>query len=101
MRQRARGDNFSVCYRRKQMDVSDHVGLKNLRRASQIFLIAPCLFYKCLYNMGPNNIREMFLFRTNKYDLRGFCKLDQPTYLADACIGHISTSLHAQDYGIQ
>ena len=32
--------------------------------------------------MGPNNIREMFLFRTNKYDLRGFCKVDQPTYFS-------------------
>ena len=30
--------------------------------------------------MRPNNIREMFLFRANKYDLRGFCKLDQPIY---------------------
>lgn len=56
----------------------DHVGLKTLehRRYSH----ALCLFYKCLYKMGPNNIREMFLFRNNKYDLRGFCKLDQPTY---------------------
>ena len=24
----------------------------------------------------------MFLFRTNNYDLRGFCKLDQPTYFS-------------------
>ena len=24
----------------------------------------------------------MFLFRTNKYDLRGFCTLDQPTYFS-------------------
>ena len=38
------------------------------------------LFDKCLYNMGPNSIREMFLFHNNKYHLRDFCKLNQPTY---------------------
>ena len=27
------------------------------------------LFYKCLYDMGPNNIKEMSLFRNNEYDL--------------------------------
>ena len=30
--------------------------------------------------MEPNNIKEMFLFRNDEYDLRGFCKLNQPTY---------------------
>ena len=30
--------------------------------------------------MGSNNIKEMVLFRNNEYDLRGFCKLNQPTY---------------------
>ena len=56
----------------------DYVGLKTLEHRRYSYAL--CLFYKCLYNMGPNNIREMFLFRINKYDLRGFCKLDQPTY---------------------
>ena len=60
------------------IDLLTYVGLKVLehRRYSH----ALSLFYKCLYNMGPNNIKEMFLFRNNEYDLRGFCKLNQPTY---------------------
>ena len=58
----------------------DHVGLKTLEHCRSSYAL--CLFYKCLYNMGPNNIREMLLFRTNKYDLRGFCKLDQPIYFS-------------------
>ena len=58
----------------------DHVGLKTLEHRRYSYAL--CLFYKCLYNMGPNNIREMFLFRTNNYDLRGFCKLVQPTYFS-------------------
>ena len=58
----------------------DQVGLKTLEHRRYSYAL--CLFYKCLYNMGPNNIREMFLFRTNKYDLRGFCKLDQPIYFS-------------------
>ena len=58
----------------------DQVGLKTLEHRRYSYAL--CLFYKCLYNMGPNNIRKMFLFRTNKYDLRGFCKLDQPIYFS-------------------
>ena len=30
--------------------------------------------------MGPINIKEMFIFRNNEYDLRGFNKLHQPAY---------------------
>ena len=55
-------------------DLLTYVGLKTVehRRYSH----ALSLFYKCLYNMGPNNSKEMFLFRN---DLRGcFCKLNQP-----------------------
>ena len=37
-------------------------------------------FYKCMYNMGPNYIKEMFLFHQNDHDLRGFLKLKQHTY---------------------
>ena len=49
--------------------------------------------------MGPNNIKEIFLFRNNEYDLRGFCKLNKPTYNSrfNLYIGHIITS--PQDYG--
>ena len=38
------------------------------------------LFYKCMYNMGPNYIKELFSFRSIDYNLRGFCKLNQPSY---------------------
>ena len=55
-----------------------YVGLKTLEYRSYSHALS--LFYKCLYNMGPNNIKEMFLFRNNEYELRGFCKLNQPTY---------------------
>ena len=58
----------------------DHVGLKTLEHCRSSYAL--CLFYKCLYNMGPNNITETLLFRTNKYDLRGFCKLDQAIYFS-------------------
>ena len=30
--------------------------------------------------MGPINIKEMFIFRNNEYDLRGFNKLKTPAY---------------------
>ena len=59
-------------------DLLTYVGLKTLEHRR--FSHALSLFYKCLYNMGSNNIKEMFLFRNNEYDLRGFCKLNQPTY---------------------
>ena len=54
------------------------ISVKSLehRRYSQALI----LFYKCMYNMGPNYIKEMFLFRQNDYDLIGFWKLNQPTY---------------------
>ena len=55
-----------------------YVGLKTLEHRR--FSHALSLFYKCLYNTGSNNIKEMFLFRNNGYDLRGFCTLNQPTY---------------------
>ena len=55
-----------------------YVGLKTLEYRSYSHALS--LFYKCLYNTGPNNIKEMFLFRNNEYELRGFCKLNQPTY---------------------
>ena len=59
-------------------DLLTYVELKTLvhrRYAHALFF-----FYKCLYNMGPNNINEMFLFRNNEYDLKGFRKLNQSTY---------------------
>ena len=59
-------------------DLLNYVELKTLvhrRYAHALFF-----FYKCLYNMGPNNINEMFLFRNNEYDLKGFRKLNQSTY---------------------
>ena len=59
-------------------DLLTYVRLKTLEHRR--FSHALSLFYKCLYNMGSNNIKEMVLFRNNEYDLRGFCKLNQPTY---------------------
>lgn len=59
-------------------DLLNYVGLKSLEHHRYSHALS--LFYKCLYNVGPNKIREMFLFRINEYDLRGFCKLNQPTY---------------------
>ena len=38
------------------------------------------LFYKCLHNMGPTYIRQLFSLRSNERNLRGFCKLNQPAY---------------------
>ena len=76
-------------------DLLTDVDLRNLehRRYSP----SPTLFYKCLYNMGPNYIKEMFLFRNNGYDLRGFLSLIILPITVDLCIGHIITS--PQDYG--
>ena len=75
----------------------DHVGLKTLEHPRYSYAL--CLFYKCLYNMGPNNIREMFLFRTKKYmTSEASASLISLSILPDSCIGHTSMSL--QDYGI-
>ena len=29
--------------------------------------------------MGPNYIKELFSLRSSNYDLRGYCKVNQPT----------------------
>ena len=59
-------------------ELLNHVDLKTLehRRYSH----ALTLFYKCMYNMGPISIKEMFIFRNYEHDLGGFNKLHQPTY---------------------
>ena len=49
-----------------------------------------------MYNMGPINIKEMFIFRNNEYDLRGFNNINLPVTV-NLCLGHIFTS--PQDYG--
>ena len=51
-------------------DLLTDVDLKTLeyRRYSH----ALTLFYKCIYNMGWDNIKETLLFRNNEHDLRGF-----------------------------
>ena len=72
-----------------------HVDLKTLehRRYSH----ALTLFYKCMYNMGPINIK-MFIFRNNEYDdLEALTSYINLPITVDLCTGHISTSL--QDYG--
>ena len=76
-------------------DLLTYVGLKVLehRRYSH----ALSLFYKCLYNIGPNNIKEMSLFRNNEYDLEASASLISLPITVDSCIGHIITS--PQDYG--
>ena len=60
-------------------DLLTHVDLKTLehRRYSHALI----LFHKCMYNMRPINIKEMFIFRNNEYDLRGFNKLLHKSYL--------------------
>ena len=55
-------------------DLLTYVGLKTLEHRRYSHALSP--FYKCLYNMGPNNIKQMFSFRNNVYDLRGFRKLN-------------------------
>ena len=59
-------------------DLLTYVDLKTLehRRYSH----ALTLFYKCMYNKGPINIKEIYVFRNNEYDLGGFNKLHQPAY---------------------
>ena len=59
-------------------DLLQLVDLKSLehRRYTQ----GLSLFYKCMFNMGPNYIKELFSFRSNEHNLRGFCKLNQPSY---------------------
>ena len=76
-------------------DLLTYVGLKVLehRRYSH----ALSLFYKYLYNIGPNNIKEMSLFRNNEYDLEASASLISLPITVDSCIGHIITS--PQDYG--
>ena len=59
-------------------DPLTYVDLKILEHLR--YFHAVTLFYKCMYNMGPINIKEVFLFRNNEYDLRGFNKLHQPIY---------------------
>ena len=59
-------------------DLITYVGLKTVEHSRYSPDLS--LFYKCLYNLGPNNIKEMFLFHNDEYNLRGFCKLNQPTY---------------------
>ena len=77
-------------------DLLTYVGLKTLepRRYSH----ALTRFYKCLYNMGLNNIKEMFLSRNNKYDLRGFCKLNQPTYNSPQGYGTICLTICKESF---
>jgi len=36
--------------------------------------------YKSLFITGPNYIKELFSLRSNDHDLRGYCKLNQPTF---------------------
>ena len=56
-------------------DLLTHVDLKTLEHCRCSHALT--LFYKCMYNMGPINIKEMFIFRNNEYDLRGFNNLHQ------------------------
>ena len=38
------------------------------------------LLYKSLFITGPSYIKELFSLRSSNYDLRGYCKLNQPTF---------------------
>ena len=68
----------------------DHVGLTTLEHRRYSYAL--CFFYICLYNMGPNNIREMFLFVLINMTSEASASLISLSILADSCIGHISTS---------
>ena len=59
-------------------DLLTLVDLKTLehRRYSQALVLC----HKCMYNIGPKYFKEMFLLRQSENDLRGFRKLNQPTY---------------------
>ena len=46
------------------------------RRYSQALVLC----HKCMYNMGPNYCKEMFLSRQSENDLRGFRKVNHLTY---------------------
>ena len=59
-------------------DLLTHVDLKTLEHRQ--YSRALTLFYKCMYNMEPISIKEMFIFRSNEHDLRGFNKPHQPAY---------------------
>ena len=55
-----------------------YVDLKTLEHRK--YSHALTFFYKCMHNMGPISIKEMFIFRNNEHDLKGFNKLHHPTY---------------------
>jgi len=44
------------------------------------YVQARILLYKSLFIAGPNYIKELFSLRSSNYDLRGYCKLNQPTF---------------------
>ena len=76
-------------------DLITYVALKTLehRRYSR----ALSLFYKCLYNMGPNNIRGRSYFIIMNMTSEASASLISLPITVDLCIGHIITS--PQDYG--
>ena len=59
-------------------DLLKIVNIKSLehRRYTQALV----LLYKSLFNTGPNYIKELFSLRSSNYNLRGFCKLNQPSF---------------------
>ena len=59
-------------------DLLKIVKIKSLedRRYAQALI----LLYKSSFNTGPNYIKELFSLRSSNYDLRGYCKLNQPTF---------------------
>ena len=59
-------------------DLLKMVNIKALehRRYTQALI----LLYKSLFITGPSYIKELFSLRSSNYDLRGYCKLNQPTF---------------------
>jgi len=59
-------------------DLLKIVNIKSLeyRRYMQALI----LLYKSFFITGPNYIKELFSLRSSNYDLRGYCKLNQPTF---------------------
>ena len=59
-------------------DLLKMVNIKSLehRRYTQALI----LLYKSLFITGPSYIKELFSLRSSNYDLRGYCKLNQPTF---------------------
>ena len=59
-------------------DLLKMVNIKSLEHCR--YTQALILLCKSLFITGPSYIEELFSLRSSNYDLRGYCKLTQPTF---------------------